>query len=199
MRRVVRMFLKYGVDSIKLNLSGDNFTPDAPADTAWMTDAEVAAAMEEVRMRGKRGTAHARSAASVKQALRQLVPQLRAQDRVAQTEGARLAHVRAVHVGGLQRVHQLEQLVLASGFQLAFQLVGGVEMVFDSALVAARDEDHVADAGLVGFLDCVLDERLVDDGQHFLRTWPWWRAGNEFRGLRTGKTAVFTRLTMAFS
>jgi imidazolonepropionase-like amidohydrolase len=35
-----------------------------------MTDAEVAAAMDEVRVRGKRGTAHARSAASVKQALR---------------------------------------------------------------------------------------------------------------------------------
>ena len=70
MRRVVRMFLKYGVDSIKLNLSGDNFTPDAPADTSWMTDAEVAVAMEEVRLRGKRGTAHARSASSVKQALR---------------------------------------------------------------------------------------------------------------------------------
>ena len=70
MRKVVRMFLKYGVDSIKLNLSGDNFTPDSPADTGWMTDAEVAVAMEEVRMRGKRGTAHARSAASVKQALR---------------------------------------------------------------------------------------------------------------------------------
>jgi imidazolonepropionase-like amidohydrolase len=70
MRKVVRMFLKYGVDSIKLNLSGDNFVPDAPADTSWMTDAEVAVAMEEVRLRGKRGTAHARSAASVKQALR---------------------------------------------------------------------------------------------------------------------------------
>lgn len=70
MRKVVRMFLKYGVDAIKLNLSGDNFTPDSPANTTWMTDAEVAAAMEEVRMRGKRGTAHARSAASVKQALR---------------------------------------------------------------------------------------------------------------------------------
>ena len=70
MRRVVRMFLKYGVDSIKLNLSGDNFVPHAPADTTWMTDAEVAAAMEEVRMRGKRMTVHARSAASVKQALR---------------------------------------------------------------------------------------------------------------------------------
>jgi imidazolonepropionase-like amidohydrolase len=70
MRKVVRMFLKYGVDSIKLNLSGDNFTPDSPADTTWMSDAEVAAAMDEVRVRGKRGTAHARSAASVKQALR---------------------------------------------------------------------------------------------------------------------------------
>jgi imidazolonepropionase-like amidohydrolase len=70
MRKAVRMFLKYGVDSIKLNLSGDNFVPDAPADTTWMTDAEVAAAMEEVRLRGKRAAAHARSAASVKQALR---------------------------------------------------------------------------------------------------------------------------------
>ena len=70
MRKVTRMFLKYGVDSIKINLSGDNFTPDSPANTTWMSDAEVAAAMDEVRVRGKRGTAHARSAASVKQALR---------------------------------------------------------------------------------------------------------------------------------
>jgi imidazolonepropionase-like amidohydrolase len=70
MRRAVRLFLKYGVDSIKLNLSGDNFTPQSPANTTWMSDAEVAAAMDEVRVRGKRGTAHARSAASVKQALR---------------------------------------------------------------------------------------------------------------------------------
>jgi imidazolonepropionase-like amidohydrolase len=70
MRKAVRLFLKYGVDSIKLNLSGDNFVPGAPAETTWMTDAEVGAAMEEVRLRGKRGTAHARSAASVKQALR---------------------------------------------------------------------------------------------------------------------------------
>jgi imidazolonepropionase-like amidohydrolase len=70
MRKAVRMFLKYGVDSIKLNLSGDNFVPGAGSHTAWMTDAEVAAAAEEVRMRGKRLIVHARSAASVKQALR---------------------------------------------------------------------------------------------------------------------------------
>ena len=70
MRKAVRLFLKYGVDSIKLNLSGDNFTADSPAETTWMSDAEVAAAMDEVRVRGKRGTSHARSAASVKQSLR---------------------------------------------------------------------------------------------------------------------------------
>jgi imidazolonepropionase-like amidohydrolase len=70
MRQVVRMFLKYGVDAIKINLSGDNFVPGADAHTTWMTDAEVAAAAEEVKMRGKRIIVHARSKASVQQALR---------------------------------------------------------------------------------------------------------------------------------
>jgi imidazolonepropionase-like amidohydrolase len=70
MRKAVRMFLKYGVDSIKLNLSGDNFTPQSPSETTWMMDEEVDAAMREVRIRGKRGVAHARSSDSVKQALR---------------------------------------------------------------------------------------------------------------------------------
>ncbi|MGR4870214.1 amidohydrolase family protein [Variovorax sp. LARHSF232] len=70
MRKAVRLFLKYGVDSIKLNLSGDNFTPQSPAETTWMLEEEVAAAMREVKIRGKRGVAHARSSESVKQALR---------------------------------------------------------------------------------------------------------------------------------
>jgi imidazolonepropionase-like amidohydrolase len=70
MRKAVRMFLKYGVDSVKLNLSGDNFTPQSPSETTWMLDEEVAAAMREVKIRGKRGIAHARSSDSVKQALR---------------------------------------------------------------------------------------------------------------------------------
>jgi imidazolonepropionase-like amidohydrolase len=70
MRKVVRMFLKYGVDSIKLNLSGDNFVPGADSHTTWMSDAEVAVAAEEVKMRGKRIIVHARSKASVQQALR---------------------------------------------------------------------------------------------------------------------------------
>ncbi len=70
MRRAVRMFLKYGVDTIKLNLSGDNFVPGAPADTNWMSDEEVAVACHEARMRGKRVSVHARSCESIKQAMR---------------------------------------------------------------------------------------------------------------------------------
>ena len=57
---------------------------------------------------------------------------------------------------------------LAAGLELAFQLVGGVVVVLDRALVAAGHEDHVADAGGIGFLDRVLDQRLVHHRQHFL-------------------------------
>jgi imidazolonepropionase-like amidohydrolase len=70
MRKVVRMFLKYGVDNIKLNLSGDNFVPGADAKTTWMDDAEVAMAVRETTLRGKRVIVHARSCESVKQAIR---------------------------------------------------------------------------------------------------------------------------------
>ncbi len=70
MRKVVRMFLKYGVDSIKLNLSGDNFVAGADAKTNWMSDEEVAMAVREANLRNVRVTVHARSCESIKQALR---------------------------------------------------------------------------------------------------------------------------------
>jgi imidazolonepropionase-like amidohydrolase len=69
MRRVVRQFLKYGVDTIKLNLSGE-YIAGIPAEFTPMTDAEVAIAVAEARLRGKRVAAHARSCESVKQCLR---------------------------------------------------------------------------------------------------------------------------------
>jgi imidazolonepropionase-like amidohydrolase len=69
MRRCVRMFLKYGVDTIKLNLSGE-YIAGLPAEATPMTDAEIATAVEEVRKRGKRLAAHARSCESVKQCVR---------------------------------------------------------------------------------------------------------------------------------
>jgi imidazolonepropionase-like amidohydrolase len=64
------MFLKYGVDTIKLNLSGDNLVPGADALTNWMSDEEVAIAVKEARVRGRRVSCHARSTGSIKQAMR---------------------------------------------------------------------------------------------------------------------------------
>jgi imidazolonepropionase-like amidohydrolase len=70
MRKAVRMFLKYGVDTIKLNLSGDNLVPGADATTNWMSDEEVAIAVKEAKVRGKRVSCHARSTGSIKQSMR---------------------------------------------------------------------------------------------------------------------------------
>ena len=69
MRRCARMFLKYGVDTLKLNLSGE-YIAGIPAEFSPMTDAEIAVAVEEAHMRDKRVAAHARSCKSVKQCVK---------------------------------------------------------------------------------------------------------------------------------
>ena len=69
MRKCVRQFLKYGVDTIKLNLSGE-YIAGLPAEFTPMTEDEIATAVHEVRLRGKRLAAHARSSESVKQCVR---------------------------------------------------------------------------------------------------------------------------------
>jgi len=68
MRKTVRNYIKYGVDLIKLNLSGEEITP-VPAKTTTMSEEEIAMAMSEIRRYGIRACAHARSAESVKQCL----------------------------------------------------------------------------------------------------------------------------------
>ena len=65
-RRVVRTLIKYGVDSIKLNLSGEEIT-GMKAEETPMSDEEVAMAASEARCRNKVLSAHARSAGSIKQ------------------------------------------------------------------------------------------------------------------------------------
>ncbi len=65
-RKGVRELIREGVDIIKLVISGDTFVPHAPSDSTVMSEAEVAAAAEVVRAHGKRMSAHARSAGSVK-------------------------------------------------------------------------------------------------------------------------------------
>ena len=68
-RRTVRMLIKYGVDSIKLNLSGEEITGTRAEDTP-MSEEEVAMAVKEAKCRGKVVAAHARSSESVKQCVR---------------------------------------------------------------------------------------------------------------------------------
>src|SRR4029078_8191940 len=68
-RRTVRMLIKYGVDSIKLNLSVEAITGMAAEETQ-MSEEEVAMSAPEARPRGKVLAAHARSSGSVKQCVR---------------------------------------------------------------------------------------------------------------------------------
>jgi len=68
-RRTVRMLIKYGVDSIKLNLSGEELT-GMKAEETPMSEEEVAMAAKEAKARGKVLAAHARSSGSVKQCIR---------------------------------------------------------------------------------------------------------------------------------
>jgi imidazolonepropionase-like amidohydrolase len=70
MRRCVRMFAKYGVDSLKINLSGESIT-GMPGEMSQFTEEEIRVCVEEAKAWGKRVAAHARSAWSVKQCVKQ--------------------------------------------------------------------------------------------------------------------------------
>ncbi len=69
-RRACRTQIRYGVDNLKINISGDEFVSHARAEITNMTDAEIAAAVEVAHTYGKRISAHARAAESVKRAVR---------------------------------------------------------------------------------------------------------------------------------
>src|ERR1700723_3711424 len=68
-RRTVRQLIKYGVDSIKLNLSGEEITGMRAEETP-MSEEEVAMAVKEAKLRNKSLAAHARSSGSIKQCIR---------------------------------------------------------------------------------------------------------------------------------
>ena len=65
----MRTLIKYGVDTIKLNLSGEEITGMAAEETP-MSEEEVAMAVSEARIRNKSLAAHARSSGSIKQCVR---------------------------------------------------------------------------------------------------------------------------------
>jgi imidazolonepropionase-like amidohydrolase len=69
-RKTAREMVREGVDTLKINPSGDEFVPHARAHQTVMTEAEIAAVCEVAHMHDKRVAAHCRSAQSVKLALK---------------------------------------------------------------------------------------------------------------------------------
>lgn len=65
-RKTAREMVREGVDTLKINVSGDAFVAHSTAHQTVMTEAEIDAVCEVARMHGKRVAAHARSALAVK-------------------------------------------------------------------------------------------------------------------------------------
>lgn len=68
-RRSARTFIKYGVDHLKINLSGE-YIAGLPAEMSPFSEEEVAMLASEAKRYGKRMAAHARSSESVKMCVR---------------------------------------------------------------------------------------------------------------------------------
>ena len=68
-RRSARTFIKYGVDHLKINLSGE-YIAGIPAEMSPFAEDEIAMLASEAKRFGKRIAAHARSSESVKQCVR---------------------------------------------------------------------------------------------------------------------------------
>ncbi len=68
-RRTVRELIKHGVDTIKLNLSGEEITGMGAEETP-MSEEEVTMAVKEARCRNRSLAAHARSSESVRQCVK---------------------------------------------------------------------------------------------------------------------------------
>jgi len=70
MLRTCRSLLREGVDTLKLNISGNQTTPGSRPQHTVMREEEVGAAARTAHAHGKRVAAHVRAAASIKSALR---------------------------------------------------------------------------------------------------------------------------------
>jgi len=65
-RRYCRVLCREGVDTLKVNVSGDAGTSASPSEATVMTEAELAVVCDVAQAHGKRVAAHARNSASVK-------------------------------------------------------------------------------------------------------------------------------------
>ncbi len=69
MRKCVRMFIKYGVDSLKINLSGESIT-GMPSAMSQFTEEEIKVCVQEAKAWNKRVAAHARSTRGIQQCIK---------------------------------------------------------------------------------------------------------------------------------
>ncbi|PAV92554.1 hypothetical protein WR25_08362 [Diploscapter pachys] len=91
----------------------------------------------------------------------------RAPDGVAEAQRLLLADIDRAARLHARAVDDFE--ALAPRAHRVFQFVGDVEMVFERVLAPARNEDDLLDPRLERLVHRILDQRLVDDRQHFLR------------------------------
>ena len=70
LRRVVRTMVREGVDTIKINLSGDNWVRPGFSETVTYTDAEVAAAAGQAKELGVKLACHSHATRAIKLALK---------------------------------------------------------------------------------------------------------------------------------
>ena len=89
---------------------------------------------------------------------------------VSKAQGLTLPDVDASNPLRNDALNGLEQLLLAGNLKGSLELRVCIEVIGDRALRRSRDEDQLCRPGRDSLLDCVLNERLVDDRQHFFWT-----------------------------
>jgi imidazolonepropionase-like amidohydrolase len=155
-RRVVRTLIKYGVDSIKLNLSGEAITGMGAEETP-MSEEEVAMAASEARCRNKVLSAHARSAGSVKQCVRHGITNIyhasfADEEALDMLEAAKDRHFVAPGIAWLiNTARHAEQWGIKPGSRVAMQYERELEMCIDTMKKMHRRGIRICIGGDYGF------------------------------------------------
>src|SRR5256885_15804048 len=88
---------------------------------------------------------------------------------MTQSQRRRLPDVDAGRVGRQHAAQLIEQITLALLLEHQLEFLVGIEVILDGPLGGTGDEHQAPRARGERFLDRVLDQRLVDHRQHFLR------------------------------
>ena len=95
---------------------------------------------------------------------------LRAQHGMPQTQGLRLAQINALDVGRHDLAYCFKQCLLAARRQLGFHFERAIEVILNCPLAAAGDKDEFRDPGCHRLFHRILNQWLIHNRKHFLRT-----------------------------